>query len=147
MCVCPLEMQCIMCVCRVGCRGHNGSVNVPAGVSGCTHWFGLSGGNSLHCLSTDGVTTNVWYRLEWDSCSSAHRCCFLPHAIPFACEVFPNTVKAWRMLTATDVGNTEPEKFGPPSVTQRVCGGGGGICVGLIVFKDMRPRVNSGNAR
>ena len=32
-----------------GCQ--TGEVSVPVGTSGCTHWFGLSGGDYLHFLS------------------------------------------------------------------------------------------------
>ena len=44
---------------RVGEQGgvggsHDGSVSVPVGDSGCTHWIGFSGGNCRHCLSPAG---------------------------------------------------------------------------------------------
>ena len=37
-----------------GERGGGGGVSVPVGTSGCTHWFGFSPGNCLHCPQTVG---------------------------------------------------------------------------------------------
>ena len=50
-----------------GGGGDKGSVSVPVGTSGCTHWFEFSGGSCLHCVSqvTGGT---IFFLGEWGNC-------------------------------------------------------------------------------
>ena len=43
------------------CMGGGGGVAVPGGTSGCTHWFGIAGGNGLHGLSQATGEEYCWW--------------------------------------------------------------------------------------
>ena len=69
------------------------------GTSGCTHWFGFSEINSLYIVCFKATGKSIFMRWEWDSCPSAHECCFCP-LTPLPCgrrdasdSVIPKMVK------------------------------------------------------